>query len=210
MSKRPRNGGKPLAERLAELSPSGRSGRDLHTHLRREGYRVSLASVARGLQRIRGPQRVCSRVPAPAQPPITSTPVAAPVVGTEPDPELSRLIDAVHAAADDLEFARRLRDLLAYQEPAIREALAAGLPLVHALADSRFADVLGCLRQPRDFADLALLVCETPAPFGWVREEGESEDAFEAAMAAKRAEGRQRAIELLRDTLSIVEQGAKL
>jgi hypothetical protein len=76
-SKRKKNT-KPLADRLAELAPSGASGPAVHGLLRGEGYSISLRSVGRTLRRLRGTQRVARRVTGPPEATQASTPVQMP------------------------------------------------------------------------------------------------------------------------------------
>jgi hypothetical protein len=69
---------KPLADRLAELEPSGEGAPALHERLTAEGYDVGERSVGRMLAKLRGPRKVATRV-AEAPPADPPPPPAAPL-----------------------------------------------------------------------------------------------------------------------------------
>ncbi len=164
---------------------------------------VSLGVVNGVLAKARGRKPVSKVATAsPTVPPVSPAPPAP----AAPHDARSALIRAFEGAPDDVAAAKRLLDLVAFDEPEIGTALAAGATTLDALAASSHGDALHCLRDPRDFANLAVRVTEDPAPFGYEREDGETEEAFDRGIAEIREAGRLRAVALLEAALEIVRR----
>lgn len=114
--------------------------------------------------------------------------------------ELTAAVNAAEAGADDEEMARALLALYRHDHPDLDRHMTNGESLVSVLE----AEEIFLLRRPEDIAELAQVVTEEPG-FGWVKEDGECDEAFAAFMRARGEAERQRAIDLLTRALEIAK-----